>query len=82
MFRVELHSKGSFPACSPTLTSALVLSVTSMMNSQRLSAGWLIRWCRMNRSTVAPRLSMLDTKMYSFPSAISLSKRPELEKLE
>lgn len=64
-----------------TLTSALVLSVTSMMNSQRLSAGWLIRWLRMNRSTVAPRLSMLETKMYSFPSAMSLSRSPEFWKL-
>uniref|UniRef100_A0A0E9XNS1 Uncharacterized protein n=1 Tax=Anguilla anguilla TaxID=7936 RepID=A0A0E9XNS1_ANGAN len=52
-----------------------------MMNSQRLALGWLIRWLRMCRSTVAPRLSMLDTKMYSLPSAMSFSSRPELWKL-
>ena len=51
----------------PPLTSARVLSVTSMTNSLVSPfLGFKMKF-KMSKSTVAPRLSMLETKSNSFP---------------
>ena len=60
----------------PPFTSARVLSVTSITNSLFC---WMTMW-RMLRSTVAPRLSMLETKQYFLPALMYSSRSPLLKK--
>jgi hypothetical protein len=61
---LHLHTAPTTTHCTYTLhlppVSDLVFSVTSIVNS----ASILTRWYRMDRSTVAPRLSTLLIKMY------------------
>uniref|UniRef100_A0A1A9V5Y8 Uncharacterized protein n=1 Tax=Glossina austeni TaxID=7395 RepID=A0A1A9V5Y8_GLOAU len=65
-----------------TLTSALVLSVTSITNSTGLSKhSSPTNLFKIFRSTVAPRLSMLDKKQYSRPSSINCLSKSELRKV-
>src|SRR3954469_20174575 len=58
----------------PPLTSAFVLSVSSIMYSALVST----MCCRIRRSTTAPKLSTLERKRISTPRSISLSRMPEL----
>lgn len=65
-----------------TLTSARVLSVTSITNS----TGWTERSSPTNllsiaKSTVAPKLSIFERKQYSRPSSMNFLSRPELRKV-
>lgn len=65
-----------------TLTSARVLSVTSITNS----TGWAERSSPTNllsiaKSTVAPKLSIFERKQYSRPSSMNFLSRPELRKV-
>ena len=63
----------------PSLTSALILSMTSMTNSVDLPSDGFRRRFQMFKSTVAPRLSMLVIKQYSRPCDITLNN--DLESL-
>ena len=61
-----------------TLTSAAVLSVTSMINSGLdIPCGGLLIRLTIFVSTVAPRLSMFEIKTYFFPSLSKVSSIPE-----
>uniref|UniRef100_A0A147BUP1 Putative secreted protein n=1 Tax=Ixodes ricinus TaxID=34613 RepID=A0A147BUP1_IXORI len=64
----------------PPLTSALVLSVTSITKSG--GAGVFVERSRLRilRSTVAPRLSMLEMKQNSRPSDRKCSRSPDWQK--
>ena len=63
-----------FKAYFLPLTSALVLSVTSIINSEDSA----IISFKMARSTVAPRLSILERKTYFLPWLIRSESTPEL----
>jgi hypothetical protein len=81
MARVFISSHMSYfnRKALPTLTSALVLSVTSMTNSVDLPSDGFKRRFKMFKSTVAPRLSMLEMKQYSRPCNVTLNN--DLESL-
>ena len=57
----------------PTLTSALILSVTSITNSVDLPFDGFKRRLKIFKSTVAPTLPVLSIKQYSRPCNITLN---------
>ena len=53
----------------------LIAKITEFKHPRNLPT---VQYANIHKSTVAPKLSMLETNMYSFPSAINWSNRPLL----